>query len=475
MMPKNQSGLLSPNDIEAIHHGTMKILAETGIGFPHRGALEIFAENGFRVEDQIVYFEEAQLLSTLESVPGTFTLYARDPEKNVTVGAGKPILAPGYGAPFLADPEEGIRKPTIEDYRSLVRLAHMLPNQDLSGHLLVQPEDIPPDIAHLHMLAAHLLFSDKPFLGSTEGETGAAHTLELAAMAYGLEPEDLKEQPCFVGLINTLSPLHFSEEMLAALISYARAHQPVIIAAATMAGSTGPITLPALLVQQNAEILAGIALAQLVSPGTPVVYGSTSTNMDMRTGAMAIGSPELSLIIAATAQIGKYYHLPTRGGGALSDAHTTDARAGYESAFSLLTAVNSDLDFIIHSGGILSSYLVFSIEKFVLDDDLCGMALRYRDGIAVDEETLGLESISRVGHQGNYLKDPMTIARCRTEFWNPETFMRDSVQNWIAMGRMDAMTQAKQRAEQLLGSYSMPALDPQIQKRIEAYVEAESG
>jgi trimethylamine--corrinoid protein Co-methyltransferase len=225
-----------------------------------------------------------------------------------------------------------------------------------------------------------------------------------------------------------------------------------------------------MLVQQNAEILAGIALAQLVAPRTPVVYGSTSTNMDMRTGAMAIGSPELSLIVSATAQMGKYYGIPTRSGGSLSDSHTTDARAGYESAFSLLTAINSDLDFIIHAGGILSSYLVFSMEKFVLDDELCGMSLRYRDGIVVEEESLGLESISKVGHEGNYLKDPITIARCRTEFWKPETYSRDSVQNWIAMGMTDAATQARQRAEDLLANYVMPPIDAQLQNQIEGYI-----
>jgi trimethylamine--corrinoid protein Co-methyltransferase len=406
----------------------------------------------------------------IDNVPASFTLQGRDPEKSVVVGDGNPVLAPGYGAPFLADRDEGVRKPTFADYESLVRLAHMLPNQDVSGHLLVQPDDIPPDKAHLHMLSAHLLLSDKPFIGSTEGELGATHTLEMAAIAFGQEVEDLIAQPVFTGLINTLSPLHFSHEMVGALMSYARARQPVIVAAATMAGSTGPVTLPAMLVQQNAEILAGIALAQLVTPGTPVVYGSTSTNMDMRTGAMAIGSPELSLVISATAQIARHYGIPCRSGGALSDSHSPDARAGFESGFSLLTAFNSGIDLILHSAGILSSFLVFSMEKFVLDDELCGMARRYCQGFSVNDETLGLESIANVGHDGNYLKDPMTLARCRTEFWAPATFTRDSVQNWIALDKPDAVVQAFDRAEQLLAEYVPPEIDPGIEARIKSYV-----
>ena len=470
-MTGTTTNLLSKSDIGAIHAGTMEILSRTGIGFPHKGALEIFKQNGFQVEDEIVFIEEDRLLALLEEAPSTFTIHARDPEKNVLVGDGHPVLAPGYGAPFLADPGEGVRKPTIEDYEALVRLAHMLPNQDLSGHLLVQPDDIAPDIAHLHMLSAHLRLSDKPFIGSTEGEHGAAHTLELAAIAFDQQVKDFADKPVFIGLINTLSPLHFSEEMLTALMTYAAAGQPVIVAAATMAGSTGPVTLPAMLVQQNAEILAGIALAQLVAPGTPVVYGSTSTNMDMRTGAMAIGSPELSLVIAATAQIARQYGLPCRGGGALSDAHSPDARAGYESTFSLLTSFNCGIDVILHSAGILSSFLVFSREKLVLDDDLCGMARRFAHGLVVDEETLGLESIANVGHEGNYLKDPMTIARCRTEFWEPATFTRDSVQNWIASGQEDAVAQAAVRAEQLLAEYTQPPIDPAIERRIDEFVE----
>jgi trimethylamine--corrinoid protein Co-methyltransferase len=469
-MPTNCIDLINAGDLEAIHNGTMEILAQTGISFPYNDALEVFRQNGFRVEDEIVFFDEDKLLALIDHAPASFTLRGRDPQKSVVVGDGNPVLAPGYGAPFLADAEEGIRKPTMDDYQELVRLAHMLPNQDLSGHLLVQPEDIPPEIAHLHMLKAHLLLSDKPFVGSTEGEIGARHTLELASIALEQDAEQLASEPAFIGLINTLSPLRFSEEMLAALMIYAAARQPVIVAAATMAGSTGPVMLPAMLVQQNAEILAGIALTQLIAPGTPAIYGSTSTNMDMRTGAMAIGSPELSLVIGATAQMARHYGLPCRSGGALSDSHSPDARAGYESSFSLLTAFNSGIDLILHSGGILSSFLVFSREKLVLDDDLCGMARRFSDGLSVNEETLGLASITNVAEAGNYLKDPMTIARCRTEFWKPATYSRDSVQNWIAVGRPDAAEQAAERAEQLLASYEPPDIDQGIEKRLEEHL-----
>jgi trimethylamine--corrinoid protein Co-methyltransferase len=190
---------------------------------------------------------------------------------------------------------------------------------------------------------------------------------------------------------------------------------------------------------------------------------------------MAIVSPELSLVVSATAQISRHYGLPSRSGGALSDAHSPDARAGYESSFSLLTAFNSGVDLILHSTGILSSFLVFSREKFVLDDDLCGMTRRYSSGLLVDDETLGLESITNVSHEGNYLKDPMTIARCRTEFWKPATFTRDSVQNWIAAGQPEAAELAAGRADQLLTEYSPPPIDKAVEDRIQAYVKEHAG
>jgi len=297
----------------------------------------------------------------------------------------------------------------MEDYDNLVRLADALPNQDLSGHLLVQPGDIPAEIAPVRMLYSSMVHSDKPFIGSVEGFSGARHTMEMASILFGEDKASLAEKPVTIGLINTLSPLSFSREMTEALMEYARWRQPVIIAVAAMAGSTAPVTLAGMLAQQNAEILAGIVLAQLVSPGTPVVYGATSTNMDMKTGAMAIGSPELSLMVVATAQMARYYGLPSRSGGSLTDSHIPDARAGFESMLGLVTAVNSGIDFILHSGGILSSYLAFSYEKFVLDDEMCGMLRRLRQGIEVSEDSLSYEVIARVGPGGNYLTEPQTL------------------------------------------------------------------
>jgi trimethylamine--corrinoid protein Co-methyltransferase len=467
-MLRNRYEFLSLADIELIHNTTMKLMANVGVEFPDDEAISVFKQHGFKTDGHRVYFREEQVKSALETAPAQFTLHARNPDRSVTVGDGEPVFAPAYGAPFLVDSDVGKRAPTMEDYHNLARLAHALPNQDLSGYLLVEPGDVPAGTAHLRMLHAHMVHSDKPFIGSADGAIGARHTMEMASILFG---EEIGERPVTIGLINPLSPLGYSREMLAALMEYARWRQPVIVATLVMAGSTGPITLAGVLAQQNAEILAGIALTQLISPGTPVVYGSTSTNIDMKTGALAIGGPELAMVVVATAQIARHYGLPSRSGGALTDASSPDAQAGFESMLGLLTTVNSDIDLVIHAAGILSSYLAFSYEKFVLDDEMCGMVRRFRQGIAITPETLAYDVIAKVGPGGNFLMEPQTLKRCRTEFWMPAVCDRGGLEAWMEGGRQDAVARARQRWQQLLAEHEDPPLDATTARQLQAFVE----
>lgn len=467
-MLKEWREFLSPDDIEKIHKTSVKVMENVGVSFPHEGLLTLFNQHGFTTDGQKVFFQEQQVMDALASVPKQFTIHAPDPDKSVVVGDGSPVFAPGYGAPFLVDYETGKREPTIADYEDLVRLADALPNQDLSGHLLVEPSDVSSEAAHLLMLKAHMLHSDKPFIGSAEGEVGARHTMEMAEILFG---EEIGERPVTVALINSLSPLGYSDEMLRALKVYAEHRQPVVLAALAMAGSTGPITLAGLLAMQNAELLAGVVLTQLINPGTPVLYGSTSTNIDMKTGALAIGSPELSLMISGHAQLARFYELPSRSGGALADASFPDAQAGFESMFSLLTTVNSGVDFVLHAGGILSSYLAFSSEKLVLDDEMCGMMRRYEEGIEVTPETLAYDVIANVGSDGNYLMEMHTVKRCRTEFWTPAVVDRAGLEEWMSAGRKKAVDRAHQRWQKLVAEHEDPPLDDTTVDQLESFVE----
>ena len=461
--------LLSASDLDGIHDATMDLLQGTGIRFPHPEVLEIFKKNGFKVDGQLVFFQEDQVMGKIKDIPSLFTIQARNPQHNVTIGDGLPVFAPGYGAPFLIDPETGKRVPSILDYRNLVRLAHMLPNQDMTGHLLVEPQDIPADSAHLQMVAANILLSDKAFIGSTEGKIGAEHAMDLIDILFG----DRTKGHFTTGLINPLSPLSYSVDMVDALLVYARSNQPVVIASLIMAGSTGPITMAGVLAQQNAELLSGIVLTQLINPGMPVIYGSTSTNIDMRTGGLAIGSPELSLCIAAHGQLARKYGLASRGGGALTDSSTMDAQAGYESMFSLYTTINSGIDFVLHAAGIISSYLAFSYEKFVMDDELCGMLKHFFHGMEVTPETLAVDVINKVGHDGHYLGESHTIERCRSEFWLPDLGDRSGLEAWWGGEQEDTTARCTKRWEKLLSDYQEPDLDQTVKKQVQDYLEKE--
>jgi trimethylamine--corrinoid protein Co-methyltransferase len=463
--------LLSQTEIENIHNSTMEIMGDIGIRFPHPEALDIFKNHGFKVDGQLVYFQEDQVLDSIKEIPSSFTIQARNSDRNVTIGDGTPVFVPGYGAPFLIDPEVGKRIPTIQDYKNLVKLAQMLPNQDMSGHLLVEPQDIPTETAHLEMLAANITLSDKAFIGSTDGKVGAEHTMDLIEILFG----DPSKGYFTTGLINPLSPLSYSMDMVDALLIFARANQPLVIASLIMAGSTGPITLAGVLAQQNAELLSGIVLTQLVNPGNPVMYGSTSTNIDMKTGGLAIGSPELSLCIAAHGQLARFYGLVSRGGGALTDSSTLDAQAGYESLFSLYTTLASGIDFVLHAAGIISSYLAFSYEKFIMDDELCGMLKHFFNGMEVSEETLAVDVIKNVGHDGHYLGESHTIERCRSEFWLPELGDRSGLEAWWGGEQEDTTARCTQRWGHLLDEYMEPMLDQSVQKQLEDYLKKELG
>jgi trimethylamine--corrinoid protein Co-methyltransferase len=462
--------ILSKEEIQQVHDASMGLLAEVGVHFPYEEALDTFQKHGVRIEGSQVFLTEEQVMGALASVPRQFTIHARNPARDVVVGDGQPVFAPGYGAPFLVDAEVGKRAPTMEDYHNLVKLAHALPNQDMSGHLIVEPEAANGGPVHLRMLHSHMVHSDKAFIGSAMGKRGARDTFAMASILFGGE----LDKPVTVCLINSLSPLGYSTEMLEALVEYARAGQPVVVAALMMAGSTGPITLAGVLCAQTAELLAGIALTQMINPGTPAIFGSTSTNIDMKSGALAIGSPELSQMIIAHAQLARYYNLPSRSGGALADASFPDAQAGFESMMALLTTVNSGVDFVLHSGGILSSYLAFSIEKLVLDDEMCGMVRRMHQGIEIAPETLAHDVIARVGSGGNYLMEMHTVRRCRKEFWKPDLCDRGGLEAWMQAGRPTAVDRARQRWQDLVAKHEDPDLDDTTAKQLKEYVEEAS-
>ncbi len=463
--------ILSQEDIENIHQTSMRILDTVGVEFPLDEALQAFKRHDFRTDGSRVYITEGQLWEALETAPAQFTLHARNPERSVVIGGGGPVFAPGYGAPFLIDADGDKHVPTVDDYHTLVKLAHALPNQDVSGYLLAEPGDVPAETTPLHMVYAHAIHSDKPFIGGVEDALAVRHTMEVVRILFG---DRYTERPATMAVISSLTPLGYSREMTGAIVTYAREGQALLIANLAMAGSTAPITLAGMLAMQNAEMLAGIVLGQLTRPGTPVIYGTTSTNIDMRSGALAIGSPELAQVVAAHQQLVRFYGLPSRGSGALTDANYPNAQAGLESMMGMLTVMNSGADFVLHAAGILSSYLAFSREKFVIDDEICGRVRRFHRPIVVDDETLAYDVVARVGPGGHFLMEDQTVERCRTEFWQPEVSDRTGLDEWLQAGKPDIVTRARERWQQLVAAHEDPPLDGVTARQLRAYLEEET-
>jgi trimethylamine--corrinoid protein Co-methyltransferase len=461
--------ILSSEQMERIHQTSMRVLSTVGVDFPSQEALAVFQRQGIATDGSRVTITEDQIWSALETAPAQFTLHARNPERNVTIGRGAPsVFAPGYGAPFLVDVDGKKQTPTVDDYHALVKLAHALPNQDVTGHLLAEPGDVDPETAPLHMVYAHALHSDKVFLGSVDSERAVGQTMEIVRILFG---EDFRDRPVTMGVVSSLTPLGYSREMASAILTYAQEGQALLIANLAMAGSTAPITLAGLLAMQNAELLAGVVLSQLVRPGTPVICGTTSTNIDMRSGALAIGSPELAQVTAAHTQLMRHYGLPSRGSGALTDANFPNYQAGLESMMGMLTVVNSEADFVLHAGGILSSYLAFSPEKLVLDDEICGRVRRFRQPLVVNDETLAYDAIARVGPGGHFLLEDETAKRCRTEFWQPAVSDRSNLDEWLQAGRPDILHQARERWQELVAAHQDPPLDNVTARQLEAFAE----
>jgi trimethylamine--corrinoid protein Co-methyltransferase len=221
---------------------------------------------------------------------------------------------------------------------------------------------------------------------------------------------------------------------------------------------------------QNAEILAGLTLAQLVRPGVPIIYGSTSSPMDMRTGGLSIGAPELSMIVSCTAQMARFYHLPSRSGGGLTDANFPDAQAGIESAMALITATRNGINFILHACGILGAYVAMSYEKFIIDEELCGMVKKLIESVEISDATLDLATIEEVGIGGNYLTQPKTFELCRTAFFLPELMTVQDYDGWQSKGGKRADERASDLLNKRLANYEKPDIDPVIASELSEYV-----
>ncbi len=457
--------ILNTEGLEIIEANAETILFETGIEF--RGdtqVLDLWRQAGADVQGERVRVPKGLARRLCALAPSEFTQCARNRARNVRIGGKATVFAPVYGSPFVHDLDKGRRYGTIEDFHNFTKLAYLSPHLHHSGGTLCEPVDIDIATRHLDMVYSHIRYSDKAFMGSVTSGQNAQDSLAMARIVFG--EEFTANNTVLLSLINANSPLVYDATMLGALKAYAGAGQACIISPFILAGAMSPVTPAAVLAQLLAEAMAGIALAQLIRPGAPVIFGAFVSSISMQSGAPTFGTPESSMLIMGAAQLARRLNVPFRSGGSFCAAKLPDAQAAAESANSLMSTLLSGVNFVLHAAGWMEGGLVSSFEKFVMDTDQLGMMHVLAKGIAMDEEAQAMDAIREVGPGGHFLGCAHTQSHFKTAFYNSAMADNNSFEQWQAEGSRDAMTRANALWKKQLAEYEAPPLDPIIDEAL---------
>lgn len=446
------------------------ILATVGVEM--RGdetALALFRAAGADVEGERVRFEPGLVRHLCSTAPSTFQLHGRDPARTVTLGGDHLVLMPGYGSPFVSDRAQGRRYARLEDFENFVKLTFMSPVLHHGSGTVVEPVDVPVNKRHLDMVYAHLRYSTKPFMGSVTSVERARDSLAMAALVFG--GPFMAENAVIQANINVNSPMVYDDTMSSVLRVYAEAGQCVAVSPAIFAGAMGPVTPAAVAAQTLAETMVGIALAQLVRPGTPCVFGSFHSTMSLKSGALTFGTPEANLVTLALGQLGRRLGVPVRaGGGQITAANSADGQAMQDSADALWSALLAGSNQVWHAAGWLEGGLTMSYEKFVMDLDHCGMMLRLLEGLRVDEETLSRESYAEAEPGGNFLSTAHTMRHFSTANFEPAIAEAGPFERWTENGQADLECRASPVWRRMLDTYEAPSMELSVNEALRDFV-----
>ncbi|MEM7075252.1 MAG: trimethylamine methyltransferase family protein [Pseudomonadota bacterium] len=442
------------------------------IGVEFRGdapALERFAAAGAQVTGATVRFEPGHARALCATAPAEFQLHARDPDMTVTLGGDNVVLMPGYGSPFVTDRNTGRRYATLEDFRNFIKLSYMSPWLHHSGGTVVEPTDVAVNKRHLDMVLAHLTLSTKPFMGGVTAPDRAQDSIDMARLVFGAD--FLDSHAVMQGNINVNSPLVYDETMSGALRTYAAANQCVCVSPAIFAGAMGPLSPAAVAAQTLAEAMVGLALAQLVRPGCPVVFGSFHSTMNLKSGALTFGSPEANLVTMALTQLGYRLGVPVRsGGGQITASNAPDGQAMQDSAGAMWSTLISGAHQVWHAAGWLEGGLVMSYEKFVMDLDHCGAMLTLLQGFGTDDDALGRDAYSEAGPGDNFLSTGHTLRHYAHANYEPAIPEPGPFETWQENGSLTADQRATMRWQTMLRNYREPEMTPGLRADLLAYV-----
>ncbi len=470
--PFQPVSILSDDQVEHLHQSAIRYLADEGMKVLLPEAREIFAEGGATVDEDemMVRLDPDSIAAALQSAPAEFELHAPNPERNVMVGGNHLVLAPVGGPPFVSDRHNGRRSGTLVDQENFLKLSQSF---DIMGVTApsVEPNDIPVNIRHLKSNLATLTLSDKsPFLFARGGQR-VRDSLDLIKLRYGLDSDDqLAERPRCWTNINTNSPRQLDIPMGRGIIDFARVGQPTIITPFTLAGAMAPVTLAGAIVLQHMEAIAGITLAQLTRPGSPVIYGSFTSNVDMKSGSPAFGTPEAVKGAIISGQLARHIGVPWRSSGS-SASNAVDAQGGYETMMNTFGALQAGANWIMHAAGWQEGGLTASYEKFIVDIEMCQMIAETFSPVDVGVDDLALDAITEVGPGGHFFGVDHTLARYEQAFYQPLVFSRSNFEQWTEDGSQRTDERATAIWESTLANYEAPPLDDAVAEAMTDFVD----
>jgi trimethylamine---corrinoid protein Co-methyltransferase len=462
--------LISDDQVEAIHHASLKVLAEIGMDFMLPEACEILRKAGAKIDGERVRFEPGMIEAALASAPESFTIHGRTRDRDMVIGGDHICFGTVGSPPNCHDMEGGRRTGNHADFTKFIKLAHHFNAIDFVAGYPVEPIDIHPGVRHLEVLREVAQLTDKPFVAYSLGVERIRDGLEIARLARGVSHEQFDSEPTLTTIVNTNSPLKLDPNMLNGMLEMSRRNQVVCVTPFTLAGAMAPVTVAGALVEQNAEALAGLAFCQLVKPGAPVIYGGFTSNVDMKSGAPAFGTPEYMKSTIIGGQLARRYKVPFRTSNT-NAANMMDAQAAYESVFSLWALTMGGGNYIMHGAGWLEGGLVASFEKFILDCDLIQMVKAFLQPIEINDDALGVEAIREVGPGGHFFGAKHTLARYADAFYAPMVSDWRNNQQWDAAGRPDALQRANGLYKQALNEYQAPMFDPAAKEALDDFVD----
>jgi trimethylamine--corrinoid protein Co-methyltransferase len=466
---------VSEEGLALIEHNADTVLEEVGIDFKGDAeALALWREAGADVRGERVHFPRGLCRSIVQRhAPKTYIQHARNPARSVVMGGPNTVFAPNYGSPFVRDLDGGRRYGTIEDFANFVKLTYASPYLHHSGGTICEPVDLPVNKRHFDMLYAHMRWSDKPYMGSVTAPERAEDSVNMSRILFGddwIDQARGRPKTVMTSLINANSPLTWDATMLGALKVYARNNQANLTTPFILAGAMSPVTVVGTCTVTLAEALSGMAFAQLVNPGAPVILGSFASSISMQSGAPTFGTPEPSLVLYVMASLARRLGVPFRSGGALCASKVPDAQAAYESANTMNATMMGGVNFVLHAAGWLEGGLALSYEKFVMDCDQAGMWHAFANGADLSENGQAMDAIREVGPGSHFLGCAHTQANFETAFFRSTVADNNSVEQWEAEGAQDTVVRANAIWKKTLRDYVAPGIDPGVDEALIDYM-----